>query len=222
MVPFRYCVNRRVGVRWQGCKHFGKGVFVKKGVSYPHVSTALTLSNSPDFFDFSVLPTYFLWAASHFWKILCFLSACFGGYCPNFFICPRLVVDGAPPKFLNFFLWSICFYGGIYMPSNTPSHSLTCQPLPLWLGPLPCHASAGVPPFRCVVLTCQRIFQFFHFAKGRPLLWFGALYLKTINRSGTVWRWNTLHCLCVEIWVDHIALWGSVMRVAVQCWFCAA
>ena len=34
------------------------------------------------------------------------------------------------------------------MPSNTPSHSLTCQPLPLWFGPLPLHASAGVPPFR--------------------------------------------------------------------------
>ena len=134
------------------------------------------------------MSAHFLWTSSQFRTFVRFRCAYFSSFCFKFFFCPRLVVDGAPPKFLNFFLWSICFYGGIYMPSNTPSHSLTCQPLPLWLGPLPCHASAGVPPFRCVVLTCQRIFQFFHFAKGRPLLWFGALYLKTINRSGTVWR----------------------------------
>ena len=45
------------------------------------------------------------------------------------------------------------------MPSNTPSHSLTCQPLPLWYGPLPFHASAGVPPFR---FWCRRtwLYQF--------------------------------------------------------------
>ena len=163
------------------------------------------------------MSAYFLWTSSQFRTFVRFYSAYFSSFCLKFFICPRLVVGGAPPMFLGFFFWLICFYGGIYMPSSTPSHSLTCNPLPFWFGPLLFHASAGVPPFKfwwgrtwlyqflkicrldaissagmitcwCVFLTCQRIFQFFRFAKGRPLLWFGVEYLRTINRTGTVWR----------------------------------